>query len=51
MRGMLVLAVALGVGAPANAEESLTLWLKTADRAQEETICVITRKADGSMTQ
>jgi hypothetical protein len=35
---------------PASADETLSLWLKSADRVQDETICVVARASDGSMT-
>jgi hypothetical protein len=46
----LLTAVFLAMASPALADESLSLWLKTAERAQDETICVISRGVDGSMT-
>jgi hypothetical protein len=52
MRELTAAVLAMALLAPAaRADVSLSLWLKRADRADEETICVVARKADGSMTQ
>jgi hypothetical protein len=34
----------------ADANESLSLWLKSAGQVQDESVCVVTRASDGSMT-
>jgi hypothetical protein len=51
MRGLAALFLALVSGASsAAADVSLTLWLKSVERSQQETICVVSRGDDGTMT-
>ncbi len=51
MRELTAACVAMVLAAPAaSADVSLSLWLKRADRTEEETICVVEQKADGRMT-
>ena len=48
MRGLIV--VFLVFASAASADESLTLWFKSVERSQEETICEVSRSSDGNMT-